>query len=138
MEVIGVATEERSDSDFGMIRSVSDLDILLPDADFVVLIVPLIDLTYGLLGTEQFRLMKPSTYLINVGRGELIDEDALIVALRSGEIAGAALDVFSTEPLPSGHPLWSMPGVVVSPHMSADFHGWLDALASQFLANLER
>lgn len=136
VNVIGVATVERPDPDFGVLRSIEQLDTLLPHADFVVAILPLTEFTRGLFGREQFLLMKRTARFINVGRGELVDEDALVDALRSGEIAGAALDVFRTEPLPPGHPLWSMPDVIVSPHMSADFHGWLEALADQFVDNL--
>ncbi len=138
VDVIGVATVERPDPDFGLLRSIDQLNALLPDADFVVVILPLTELTRGLFGAEQFMLMKPTARFINVGRGELVDEDALVTALRSSEIAGAALDVFRTEPLPPGHPLWGMPNVIVSPHMSADFHGWLEALSGQFVDNLER
>ena len=138
VEVTGVATSERPDQDLGLVRSVSDLDTLLPDADYVVLVLPLTDLTRGLIGAEQLNLMKATARLINVGRGQLVDEDALIAALQSGSIGGAALDVFHTEPLPPDSPLWTMPNVMVSPHMAADFHGWLDALADQFYENLGR
>ena len=138
VDVIGVATVERPDPDFGVLRSIDQLDDLLPRADFVVVILPLTEFTRGLFGPDQFRLMKKTARFINVGRGELVDEDALVDALRSNEIAGAALDVFRTEPLPSGHPLWGMPNVIVSPHMSADFHGSLEALGDQFVDNLEK
>ena len=138
VDVIGVASAERPDPDFGLLRSIDQLDTLLPCADFVVVVLPLTGLTRGLFGPDQFVLMKPTARFINVGRGELVDEDALVDALQSNEIAGAALDVFRTEPLPPGHPLWCIPNVIVSPHMSADFRGWLKALAGQFVDNLER
>ena len=138
VRVTGVATSERMDKDLGLVRSVEDLDLLLPGADFVILVLPLTDLTRGMIGHDQLARMKTSARLINVGRGQLVDEDALIAALGSGSIAGAALDVFQTEPLPQESPLWTMPNVVVSPHMSADFHGWLEALANQFIDNLDR
>ncbi len=138
VEVIGMATSERQDKDFGLVRSTDDLELLLPHADFVILVLPLTVHTRGIIGVEQLRLMKTSARLINVGRGQLVDEDALINSLQSGSLAGAALDVFQTEPLPLDSPLWTMPNVVVSPHMSADFHGWLEALADQFLENLDR
>ena len=115
VEVIGVATSERFDQDLGLVRSIEDLDTLLPIADFVVLILPLTDRTHGLIGEEQLASMKPTSRLINVGRGQLVDEHALVVALQSGSIAGAALDVFQTEPLPPDSPLWRMPNVIVSP-----------------------
>ena len=138
VEVIGVGTSERFDQDLGLVRSIEDLDTLLPIADFVVLILPLTDRTHGLIGEEQLASMKATSRLINVGRGQLVDEHALVAALQSGSIAGAALDVFQTEPLPPDSPLWRMPNVIVSPHMSADFHGWLEALADQFVENLDR
>lgn len=138
VEVTGVATSERHDKDLGLVRSVVDLDCLLPRADFVILVLPLTDLTKGIIGHEQLALMKTTARLVNVGRGQLVDETALIAALQSGSIAGAALDVFETEPLPPNSPLWTMPNVIVSPHMSADFHGWLEALADQFFDNLDR
>lgn len=138
VEVTGVATSERHDKDLGLVHSVEDLDLLLPRADFVILVLPLTDLTKGIIGPEQLILMKTTGRLINVGRGQLVDERALIAALQSGSIAGAALDVFEAEPLPPNSPLWTMPNVIVSPHMSADFHGWLEALADQFFENLDR
>lgn len=138
VQVIGVATSARFDQDLGPVHSVDELETLLPIADFVVLILPLTDQTRGLIGGDQLALMKSTARLINVGRGRLVDEHALVAALQSGSIAGAALDVFKTEPLPPDSPLWSMPNVIVSPHMSADFHGWLEALAAQFVENLER
>jgi phosphoglycerate dehydrogenase-like enzyme len=76
--------------------------------------------------------------LINVGRGALVVEDDLVEALRSGRLAGAALDVFAAEPLPADHPLWTLPGVIVSPHMSGDVVGWRDALVELFADNLDR
>ncbi len=138
VDVTGVATSERYDEDLGLVRSAEDLGSLLPRADFVILVLPLTDLTRGIIGPEQLALMKTTARLINVGRGQLVDEPALIAALRSGSIAGAGLDVFQTEPLPSASPLWALPNVIVSPHMSADFHGWLQALANQFFDNLDR
>lgn len=82
--------------------------------------------------------MKKSAQLINVGRGALVDETAPIDALDRGSIAGASLDVFAVEPLPESSPLWSMPQVQVSPHLSGDVVGWRNALADQFRDNLER
>jgi len=75
---------------------------------------------------------------VNLGRGGLIDERALMAALAGGTIGGAALDVFTTEPLPAGSPLWDLPNVIVSPHMSGDFRGWDRALTGLFLEQLKR
>ena len=92
----------------------------------------------GMFGAAQFRAMRRDARFINVGRGGLVDEPALVKALRGAEIAGAALDVFATEPLSRESPLWTMDNVIVSPHMSGDFVGYHDALAALFCANLAR
>jgi phosphoglycerate dehydrogenase-like enzyme len=95
------------------------LDGLLPRADFVIVTVPETPSTQGMIAADQLRAMKPSAYLINIGRGATVKLDDLDAALRSGEIAGAALDVFETEPLPPGHPLWTAPGMLITPHVAA-------------------
>lgn len=137
MEVRGVARSRRDrDPDFGTVYAVNDLDELLPWADFVIAALPLTPHTRRLLGAGQFSLMKNTARFINVGRGATVDEDALIWALRNEEVAGAALDVFAVEPLPRESPLWDMPNVYVSPHMSGS--GFEERLAAQFLDNLRR
>ncbi len=88
-------------------------------ADYVAITAPLTPETRGLIGAAQIAAMKPSAVLINVGRGPIVDEAALVRALENGKIRGAALDVFDIEPLPAGHPFWAMENVIVSPH-SAD------------------
>jgi phosphoglycerate dehydrogenase-like enzyme len=82
--------------------------------------------------------MRPTAFFVNVGRGRTVDEAALIDAVRAGTIAGAALDVFVEEPLPDDSPLWSMPEVVVSPHVSGDLHGWEEDVVAVFVDNLRR
>ncbi|MFP6743549.1 MAG: glyoxylate/hydroxypyruvate reductase A [Alphaproteobacteria bacterium] len=91
---------------------------LLSQSDYVVCALPGTAHTRLLLGAEAFAAMKPNAFLLNMGRGSLIDEDALVAALDAGQFAGAALDVFHTEPLPQGHPLWHHPKVVVTPHVA--------------------
>ena len=93
----------------------ADLHALLAWADFVVLAVPLTDETRGLIGAAELRAMRSSAYLINVARGEVVDEAELVRCLRAGGIAGAALDVFNEEPLPPGHPLWALPNARAHP-----------------------
>ncbi|WP_141693313.1 D-isomer specific 2-hydroxyacid dehydrogenase family protein [Curtobacterium sp. UCD-KPL2560] len=95
-----------------------ELDAVLPDADVVVVAAAMTSGTAKLFGAEQFALMQPSARLVNIARGGLVDTDALVAALRDGEIAGAGLDVTDPEPLPDGHPLWTTPGVVVTPHQA--------------------
>jgi phosphoglycerate dehydrogenase-like enzyme len=94
------------------------LDSLLPRADFVILTVPHTPATEGFFHAGRFRLMKPSAYFINIGRGMTTKLDDLVVSLKNGEIAGAALDVYEQEPLPADHPLWGMPNVLLTPHMA--------------------
>ncbi|MEV6948869.1 D-2-hydroxyacid dehydrogenase [Streptomyces sp. NPDC051172] len=84
--------------------------------DLLVVAAPLTEHTHGLIGRPQLSLLRPGALLVNVGRGPVVDESALIEALDSGRLSGAALDVFAAEPLPSDSPLWSMPGVIVTPH----------------------
>jgi phosphoglycerate dehydrogenase-like enzyme len=91
---------------------------LLPQADYVVLAAPLTAATRGMFGADELAQLPAHAYLINIARGEIVDEAALIAALRSGRIAGAALDVFAEEPLPAEHELWALPNVTITPHMS--------------------
>jgi len=92
------------------------LDQLLGQADFVILTVPHTPATVGFMNRARFRRMKPSAFFINIGRGKTTRLDDLVAALESGEIAGAGLDVFETEPLPADHRLWTMPNVLITPH----------------------
>ena len=103
-----------------------------------MLIPPLTDQTRGLFGAAEFSAMKATARFINLGRGELVDEEALIAALTSGAIAGAGLDVFLNEPLPENSPFWDLENCIVSPHMSGDYHGFKETVAEVFLDNFER
>ena len=126
------------DPDFGTVHGPATLHAALGDADYVVLAAPLTAQTRGMVDARAIAAMKPGARLINVGRGALVDEEALIDALAHGHLTGAALDVFATEPLPAESPLWSMPGVIVSPHTAGEVHGWRQSLADLFAANLRR
>ena len=119
-------------------RTFAALPALLAWADYVVLALPLTQDTHGMIGAEQLAVMKPTARLINVGRGDLVDETALIEALASGRLAGAGLDVFSVEPLPAESPLWDMPNVIVTAHDSGATAGSNDRAASIFAENLGR
>lgn len=139
MSVRGVGrTARMGDADFGEILASADLHDALRDADYAVIAAPLTESTTSMFDAAAFAAMRPTARLVNIGRGEIVVERDLVDALASGRIAGAALDVFETEPLPGDSPLWDMPNVVVSPHMSADFVGWLDALAEVFVDNFRR
>jgi len=96
------------------------LDAHLPEADFVIITAPETPETQRLFRRERFRLMKPTAYLINIARGAIVVLDDLVAALRAGELAGAALDVFEQEPLPADHPLWTLPGVLITPHVGGE------------------
>ncbi|GAA2200780.1 D-2-hydroxyacid dehydrogenase [Sinomonas flava] len=137
LEVRGAGRAAHDDDpDFGRIVAAADLPEHAGWADHLVLIAPLTDQTRGMLNAEVLAAMKPSAHLVNVGRGPLVDEPALIEALQAGQIAAASLDVFTEEPLSAGHPFWNMPNVHVSAHMSGDVVGWRDTLADQFEDNL--
>lgn len=139
MEVSGSGRRERTgDPDFGTVTDTAALPEALGRADWVVAIAPLTDSTKGMFDADAFAAMQPHARFINVGRGELVVTDDLVSALREGGIAGAALDVVDVEPLPEGHPLWSLPNVMVTPHNSGDFVGWRDALVTLFADNFVR
>lgn len=139
MEVRGAGrTAREGDPDFGSVLASSDLATCLPDVDYLVLAAPLTPQTRGLIDARALARLKPTAYLVNVGRGACVVQSALREALAEGRLAGAAVDVFETEPLPGGDPLWDAPGMFVSPHMSGDFSGSLERLAEQFIENVHR
>jgi phosphoglycerate dehydrogenase-like enzyme len=131
-------TARASDPDFDEIVESERLADHVGWADHVVVVAPLTEQTRGLVDGAVFAAMRPGAHLINVGRGPIVDEDALLRSLDAGHLGAASLDVFSTEPLPADNPLWAHPSVVISPHMSGDFVGWRDTLARQFVDNAER
>ncbi|WP_261675092.1 D-2-hydroxyacid dehydrogenase [Streptomyces lusitanus] len=133
LEALGVRTALVGRTARDGVHGPGDLDRLLARADWVVAAAPLTEETRGMFDARRFGLMQPSAYFVNVGRGELVVEDALVRAVRDRWIAGAALDVFTAEPLAGGSPLWELDDVVVSPHMSGDTVGWRDELAAQFV-----
>ena len=119
MRVIAVDAR-RTDRPDGVaaLWSPTELPRLLAESDFVVICAPETPETRGLFGAPQFKAMKRTAYLINIGRGKIVQLDALVEALRAGEIAGAGLDVFEIEPLPPSHPLWDLENVVITPHVA--------------------
>jgi phosphoglycerate dehydrogenase-like enzyme len=114
------------------------LSALMAASDYVLAALPLTPETKGLIGEAEIAAMKPTAVILNVGRGPVIDEPSLIRALESGKIRGAALDVFNQEPLPSDHPFWRMPNVLLSPHTADRVEGFLEPAIDCFLENLER
>ena len=133
LEALGVRTALVGRAARAGVHGPEDLDRLLARADWVVAAAPLTEETRGMFDARRFGLMQPSAHFVNVGRGELVVEEALVRAVRDRWIAGAALDVFTAEPLAGGSPLWELEGVVLSPHMSGDTVGWRDELAAQFV-----
>lgn len=139
MQVTGIASRDRQDDpDFQAVYGNERLEGLLPKQDYVVIAAPLTPTTEGLFNAELFRRMAPHARLINIGRGPIVRTDDLVTALRTGELAGAALDVFEEEPLPADHPLWDLDNVIISHHMAGDVVGWRRALSEQFIANFQR
>jgi phosphoglycerate dehydrogenase-like enzyme len=114
------------------------LDDLLAQSDVVVIAAPHTPETKRLIGRAQIDRMKPGALLVNVARGKLVDDDALIEALRAGRVGGAALDVFSHEPLDPSSPYWDLPNVIVTPHTSGAMHDYWTPLVALFAENLRR
>lgn len=118
MCVIGMSRSGRRIPDVERVYRRAAFRELLRASDYVVLVVPLTPETRGLIGEAELRAMRPGAWLVNIGRGSLVQEQALIRALHERWISGAVLDVFTEEPLPPDHPFWAMPNVVVTPHIS--------------------
>lgn len=133
-----LARTRRDDPELGAVAGLDELPALLPAADFVILALPQTPATERIIGPAELALMRGDAWLVNLGRGALVDEPALASALAGNAIGGAALDVFAAEPLPADSPLWGLPNVIVSPHMSGDAQGWERALTDLFLAQLKR
>jgi phosphoglycerate dehydrogenase-like enzyme len=130
----------RSDSIVERVFSPAELMDMLAEIDVLLAAAPLTHETRHMIGKEQFQVMKPSAIIINVGRGPVIDEAALIEALQKKQIGAAALDVFEHEPLPAESPLWNMENVLISPHCTDRTHNpdWLDLTAQFFVENFHR
>lgn len=139
MNVLGVRNSRLSEEYVDKMYVTSELDTVLPQCDYVVSTLPLTKDTKGLFSKKQFQLMKPGSFFINIGRGEIIVEEDLIQALQTGEIAGAGLDVFEVEPLPEKSPLWEMENVIVTPHTSGSTEYYDRRVVEDiFLPNLQQ
>ncbi len=135
MSVVGVRKTPRQMEYFDEVVGLERLHKVLATADFVLILTPLTPDTRHLIGARELSAMKRSAYLLSFGRGDVVDEPALIAALQSGEIAGAGLDVFHKEPLPADSPLWGMPNVIISPHTSGASPAYFLRAFDVFLAN---
>ncbi|MEU0196729.1 MULTISPECIES: D-2-hydroxyacid dehydrogenase [unclassified Streptomyces] len=133
LEALGVTTALVGRAPRPGVHGPEDLDRLLARADWVIAAAPLTEQTQGMFDARRFGVMQPSARFVNIGRGQLVVEEDLADALTKQWIAGAALDVFADEPLTPDSPLWRLPGLIVSPHMSGDTIGWRDDLGAQFV-----
>jgi phosphoglycerate dehydrogenase-like enzyme len=139
MKIWAVTRSGRTDSpDVDRILPAAQLEAVLHEADFVVLAAPETPQTNRMIGAQQLAAMKPTAFLINVARGSLVDEAALVDALQRRAIAGAALDVADQEPLPPEHPLWELDNVFITPHVSSVSEYLWDRQTELLLDNLER
>jgi glyoxylate/hydroxypyruvate reductase A len=136
MRVLGVSRSGRPVREAERVYRPRDLRAALARADFVVLVVPLTPETRGLVGLDELAALRPGAWLINIARGAIVDEEALLEALQARRLGGAILDVFNTEPLPSGHPFWGLDNVVVTPHIAGP--STPEELAPVFNDNLTR
>lgn len=127
-----------NDEDFGEVLLSSELTEHIEWADVIVNAAPLTPQTTNMINAEVLAAVKPGAHFLNIGRGESVDQPALIEALRSGPLGFASLDVFDEEPLPAESPLWDMENVLISAHMSGDVIGWKRSLAEQFIDNAHR
>jgi phosphoglycerate dehydrogenase-like enzyme len=139
MRVIGVSRSAKRNKLVDRMYGPKDLKKALPQADFVLAILPLTDDTRGLLGRAELDLLPRHAGLVNLGRGPVIDNEALADKLRKGELAGAVLDVYPEEPLPSSSPLWATPNLIMSPHCAVDdASAYAERALALFLGNLKK
>ena len=128
----------KGDANIDATYTPDQLEQLMAASDFVVCAAPLTPDTEGLISKKMIGAMKPTAVFLNVGRGAVVDEPALVIALQEKRIRGAALDVFVTEPLPKDSPLWTLDNVLISPHCADHTATWLQEAMEFFVANFER
>jgi phosphoglycerate dehydrogenase-like enzyme len=138
LAVVGVRARPIATPNVDRVEPVERLHEVLAVADFVLVCLPLTPASRGLIDAAALRRTKPGAVLIDVSRGGIVRQDALIQALRSGHIGGAALDVFETEPLPADSPLWHMENVLITPHCSSVYDGWEERSIEMFCDNVDR
>jgi D-2-hydroxyacid dehydrogenase (NADP+) len=136
MRVLGCRRTDQPSLHVDRLYPCSALHAMLAEADYVAVAAPLTAHTEGMLGPAEFRAMKRGTIYINVSRGSVAQEKALLEALQTGQVAGAGLDVFAVEPLPQDHPLWTLPQVIISPHYSGETINNSAQPAERFARNL--
>lgn len=139
-KIVGVNRSGRPCEDFDIVVPMDSLEQYLPEADVLALCLPGTSYTNDLLSKERLNMLKSSAFVVNVGRGNCLDQDAVIEMLNAGRLAGAALDVFRTEPIPQDDPAWNTPGLLVTPHCSGKMTMAYtrDTLVNSFCENLKR
>ena len=138
MSVVGISSVKRAVAGFDRVYGRDELVSAVRELDYVVVLTPYSPATRHIVDDAVLSAMKPTSYLVNLARGGVIDEPALIAALQDGQISGAALDVFSQEPLPQHHPLWSMKNVIIMPHLGGFFDGYADRALPVVEENIRR
>ena len=138
MNVVGISSSKREVQGFDRVYGRDELVSAVRELDYLVVLTPYSAATRHLVDAGLLSAMKPTSYLINLARGGVVDEQALITALEKDQIAGAALDVFSQEPLPKDHPFWSMKNVIVIPHLAGFFDGYTDRALPVVEENIRR
>jgi D-2-hydroxyacid dehydrogenase (NADP+) len=138
MTVIGISGSPRETKGFDRMVHRNDLLKIAGELDYLVALAPLTPETRGIIGDKVLAAMKPTAYLVNVARGGVVDEKALIKALEAGQIAGAALDVFSQEPLPADDPIWRAKNVTIFPHLGGYSHGYEDRAMPTIAGNMAK
>jgi phosphoglycerate dehydrogenase-like enzyme len=136
MTVVGVSSAPRPVAGFDRMHGRDELLRVVGDFDFFVLLTPLTEATRNSIDAKVFAAMKPSSFLVNLARGGVVDEPALVEALKSGRIAGAALDVFNQEPLPADHPFWAMQNVLITTHQGGFCDVYIDYALPTVEANM--
>jgi len=137
-KVIALRLQSTGDPSVDRLYPAEEILSFMAESDYVVITLPLTPDTHHLIGEKELRAMKQNACLINIARGKIVDERALIDALKAGRIAGAGLDVFESEPLPAASELWGLPNVIVSPHMAALSPYYMDRAIAVFCENLAR
>jgi D-2-hydroxyacid dehydrogenase (NADP+) len=138
MTVAGITSAKRAVAGFDQVYARDELISAVRDLDYLIALTPYSAATRHIVDTSIFSAMKPTSYFINLARGGVVDEKALIAALENGRIAGAALDVFNDEPLPQDHPFWNMKNVIVTPHLGGFYDGYAERALPVVEENVRR
>ena len=138
MTVVGISSSPRAVPGIDRVVHRDEMPRVVPEFDHFVLLTPYTAETRGIVNAKVFAALKPTAFLVNLARGGVVDEPALVEVLRAGRLAGAALDVFATEPLPEDHPFWTMENVIVTPHLGGFHDQYVDQALPTIEENLRR